>query len=310
MDVVIAGNPKPDIRWLRDGLDVTSDETILIEKESDTVYILTIEKVTKNSTGTYECVIKNRVGETRSKGLLSLLTEPSFSKDLGEVTSGKVGEDIVLEVELDGNPKPSVTWFKNGQQVTASELSENTDNKFRLHFKSVDAGDEAEYYCTAKNRIGEKTSRKIRFTVETEEKVYEKQEEESEQETKEESKETVTKPKIKRGLSNIIASDGQKDTELSVDVDMSSESSIKWFIGDVEITETDTRYKIVNDKSSGACKLIVKEANEGTSGVYKCKVSNEAGSDETSATLSVSSKPKFTKELKDQEAREGMLNLD
>lgn len=118
-------------------------------------------------------------------------------------------------------------------------------------------------------------------------------------------KEPVIKPKIKRGLSNISALQNQTDTELLVETETSSESTVKWFIDDIEIVDIDTRYKIVNDKSSGTHKLIVKEANEGTAGIYKCKVANEAGYDETSAEFTVSSKPEFMQELEDREALEG-----
>ena len=121
--------------------------------------------------------------------------------------------------------------------------------------------------------------------------------------------EPVVKPKIKRGLSDVSALQNQKDTELIVETSISesssSEESVKWFVDDIEIVEIDTRYKIVTEESSGRYKLIVKEANEGTAGVYKCKISNEAGYSETSAEFTVSSKPEFMQELEDREALEG-----
>lgn len=125
--------------------------------------------------------------------------------------------------------------------------------------------------------------------------------------------EPVVKPKIKRGLSDVSAIQNQKDTELVVETETSiSESSsskesraVKWFVDDIEIVEIDTRYKIVTEESSGTYKLIVKEANEGTAGLYKCKISNEAGYSETSAEFTVSSKPEFMQELEDREALEG-----
>ena len=119
--------------------------------------------------------------------------------------------------------------------------------------------------------------------------------------------EPVVKPKIKRGLSDVSALQNQKDTELIVEssISESSKESVKWFVDDIEIVEIDTRYKIVTEESSGRYKLIVKEANEGTAGVYKCRISNEAGYSETSAEFTVSSKPEFMQELEDREALEG-----
>ena len=126
-------------------------------------------------------------------------------------------------------------------------------------------------------------------------------------------KEPVVKPKIKVGLSNVSALQNQKDTTLTVEtetiiseINSSSEKrTVKWFVDDIEIVEIDTRYKIVTEETSGTYKLIVKEANEGTAGIYKCKIANEAGYDETSAEFTVSSKPEFMQELEDREAMEG-----
>ena len=280
MDVVIAGNPKPDIQWLRDGVDVSSDKSILIEKESDTVYILTIEKVTSNSVGTYECVIKNRVGYTKSKGILSLLTEPSFSKDLGEITSGKVGEDVALEVVIEGNPRPVVTWYKNGNPISTTVVSENTDNNFRLRFEPVELEDAAEYYCTAKNRIGEKTSRKIRFTVETEEKVYEKPE--------------VKKPTLLRGLSDTSVS--PNDTlVLKVTAEGTPEPSVTWCkdgtpigtIGpDGALTGTPPdNVSIAKDGTTHT--LTVKNVSPADAAAYSCNIKNDAGETSSAAQVTV-----------------------
>lgn len=282
MDVVIAGNPKPDIKWLRNGVDVSSDESILIEKESDTVYILTIEKVTSNSIGTYECVISNRVGETRSKGILSLLTEPSFTTDLGGITSGKVGENIALEVVVEGNPRPSVNWFKDGVQISTTVVSEHTDNKFRLRFEPVELEDGAEYYCVAKNRIGEKTSRKIRFTVETEEKVYPKEEP------------SKVKPSILRGLSDTSVSPG--DTlVLKVTVDGNPEPSVTWCkdstplgtIGPDSGDASGLPDNVSMAKDGNTHTLVVKNVSKADEASYTCNVKNDAGETSSASQVTV-----------------------
>ena len=274
MDVVISGNPIPEIQWLRNGVDVSSDKSISIKKESDTVYILTIEKVSSNNVGTYECAIKNRVGEARSKVLLSLLTEPSFTKDLGEITSGKVGELVTLEVGTEGNPKPVVTWYKDG---TAISTTESTANSSRLRLEGVKLEDAGEYYCTAKNRIGEKTSRKIRFTVE---KVDEKPE--------------AKKPTLLRGLSNTSVS--PNDTlVLKVTADGSPEPSVTWCkdgvplgtIGpDGNLTGTlPANVSITKDGTTHT--LTVKNVSAADAAAYTCTIKNDAGETSSASQVSV-----------------------
>jgi hypothetical protein len=85
MDVVISGNPVPDVKWLRNGKEIAGDENITIEKESEFVHILTVEKVTLEAMADYECVIRNAVGECRTKGRLIVTNPPDENgfQDLG-----------------------------------------------------------------------------------------------------------------------------------------------------------------------------------------------------------------------------------
>lgn len=254
-----------------------------------------------------------------------------------------------IEVEVDGSPKPSIQWLKNGQEVK-DDLSDG-----RKHALVVSPSDSSSNYSvivksSSSDQIsGNVTIRsdpalkdvtvhlntEVILTVNTSE--YNKSDitwsKESVTPGTGESRsasyklqvtqtseqiaapaastpsEPVVKPKIKRGLSDVSALQNQKDTELIVETSISESSKesreVKWFVDDIEIVEIDTRYKIVTEESSGRYKLIVKEANEGTAGVYKCKISNEAGYSETSAEFTVSSKPEFMQELEDREALEG-----
>lgn len=258
-----------------------------------------------------------------------------------------------IEVEVDGSPRPSIQWLKNGQEVK-DDLSDG-----KKHALVVSPSDSSSNYsvivksgdqsCSSDQISGNVTIRsdpalkdvtvhlntEVILTVNTSE--YNKSDitwsKESVTPGTADSRsasyklqvtqtseqiaapvattpnEPVVKPKIKRGLSDVSALQNQKDTELIVETSISESSeesrAVKWFVDDIEIVEIDTRYKIVTEESSGTYKLIVKEANEGTAGVYKCKISNEAGYSETSAEFTVSSKPEFMQELEDREALEG-----
>lgn len=257
-----------------------------------------------------------------------------------------------LEVEVDGNPTPTVQWFKNGQEIE-EEFSDghkhalvatDSTSSYSIVVKSgttynVTSGNVMIRSDPVLKNVAVHLNSEVILTVGTTE--YNKSDISWSKvsttpgisDTKTTSyklevvqvselpaaplapppKAPVAKPKIKRSLSNVSALQNQTDTELIVETEMittnesSSETTrtVKWFIDDIEIVEIDTRYKIVNEESSGTYKLIVKEANEGTAGVYKCKIANEAGYDETSAEFTVSSKPEFMQELEDREALEG-----
>ena len=387
MDVVISGNPAPDVKWLRDGKEIAEGNNITIEKESDLVYILTIEKVSSETIGLYECHISNRVGAAKSSGQLLLLSKPTFEKDL-EDASGVMGENGCIEVIVNGFPRPSISWFKDGEKIPTTVLTENPDNHFRLKFEPIEPEDAAEYYCEAKNRVGGLQSKRMKYTVqkpkESERKPTFSQgltdttvdagkpltltcfmdgepkptlenikwfkdgnpdagrilidyDEESgrctltlndvadddlgdykcQVKTSAGTQETscrvsggigFEKPKFKTELTDTSVELNETDFEFVIELEPNqvSTATIRWFQDGVEITDYDSRFKIISERTLNLYKLIIRKAEEKTVGTYKCTATNKFGSSESSARLSVSSPPKFIEQLKDKTLEPGM----
>jgi hypothetical protein len=387
MDVVISGNPAPDVKWLRDGKEIAEGGNITIEKESDLVYILTIEKVTSDTIGHYECIISNRVGSAKSSGQLLLLSKPTFEKDLEDM-SGVIGENGCIEVIVNGCPRPSVSWYKNDQKIPTTVLTENPDNHFRLKFEPVEPEDEADYYCEAKNRVGSLQSKRMKYSV-IKPKADERKptftqgltdatvdagkpliltcvidgepkptldnikwfkdgnpdagrilidyDEESGRctltlndvtdddlgdykcivKTPAGAQETSCRvsggigfdqPKFKKELTDTSITLNQIDYELVVELEPNqvSTASIRWFQDDVEISDHDSRFKVISDQKLNIFKLVIRKTEESSAGSYKCKATNKFGSIETSARLSVNSAPMFIEQLKDKPLDPGM----
>ncbi|XP_032417981.1 B-cell receptor CD22-like [Xiphophorus hellerii] len=66
----------------------------------------------------------------------------------GQITEGR---SVTLSCSSDANPAAKYTWRKKNNQSVVS-----TDQQFVL--SSILSSDSGQYYCTAQNQLGEKTS--------------------------------------------------------------------------------------------------------------------------------------------------------
>lgn len=100
---------------------------------------------------------------------VEVLSPPTFTRRL-EDTSTQEGSSFQLEATVEGNPLPTVSWFKNGACIDESPDYVITFNNGEclLRFEEVFLEDEADYTCRASNDLGEDTT-KARLTVTGEE---------------------------------------------------------------------------------------------------------------------------------------------
>ena len=90
--------------------------------------------------------------------LLTLLGKP-FIKDLPERTILAVGDLAILTCEVNGDPEPSVTWSKDGDNNIPRAQFKN-DGRI-LAIKDVLPIDSGVYECKASNKFGESRSSTI-----------------------------------------------------------------------------------------------------------------------------------------------------
>ncbi|KAM9804056.1 inactive tyrosine-protein kinase 7 [Neosynchiropus ocellatus] len=109
--------------------------------------------------GNFECVARNLVtGEELHSTNASFnikwlesggvtLKEPASEGDI------ESSEPVTLRCHIDGHPRPTCQWFKDGVKLT--EKSHQINNKERtITFKSASPDDNGLYYCCAKNAAG------------------------------------------------------------------------------------------------------------------------------------------------------------
>lgn len=92
-------------------------------------------------------------------------------------------------------------------------------------------------------------------------------------------------PKIIKPLQDMTVTEHDKDVTFDVKVEAFPKPTIKWFLDEVEISET--RKEFTRIEADDGLKLIIKEVSSELSGQYSCKITNELGSTESSAKLTV-----------------------
>lgn len=76
-----------------------------------------------------------------------------------------VGESLSWQAIIKGNPKPDITWSKDGKVLEKGERydfeEDKRNNKFTLVIKEVEIDDKGTYQVMAKNYLGEDSAHAI-----------------------------------------------------------------------------------------------------------------------------------------------------
>lgn len=150
--------PEPDVVWTFNGDEITSSKNVRIVTESDmNMYfsVLQISGVQKRQEGTYEVIARNREGESRLPILVKVRTSEQEAPEVLEPLRNmiiRVGESIMLNTQIVGNPTPKLTWFKNGKPLKANIKSDNDTHTLTLIAPTTEHS--GEYTVKAVNSLG------------------------------------------------------------------------------------------------------------------------------------------------------------
>ncbi|XP_047609819.1 hemicentin-1 isoform X2 [Phacochoerus africanus] len=149
----VKGTPKPAIKWLRNGRELTGGEPGISILESGTR--LVIASVTPYDNGEYMCVAANEAGTTERKYNLKVHVPPVI-KDQEQVTnvSVLVNQLTSLVCEAEGAPSPIIMWYKDDIQVTESNTIQIVNNGKILKLFKATPEDAGRYSCKAINIAG------------------------------------------------------------------------------------------------------------------------------------------------------------
>ena len=82
-----------------------------------------------------------------------LIVPPNIADSASEYFATQ-GSSVRLACDVEGDPKPQVTWSKNGMRILDTDPHYLMDGSGSLEVLSVDHDDTATYLCTAVNVAG------------------------------------------------------------------------------------------------------------------------------------------------------------
>lgn len=117
------GIPKPEVKWFRNGIEITPTNKNEIKIYENTAE-LTISEITKKDSGKYEIRVQNEVGEARSSSSITVKEH----KDTSEVKAPRFvepiqpqlvaeGEVVIMETKVESYPASSFQWFHESKPL-------------------------------------------------------------------------------------------------------------------------------------------------------------------------------------------------
>ncbi|XP_050523342.1 obscurin isoform X47 [Daktulosphaira vitifoliae] len=283
LTVEIEASPKPIVQWYKDSKTIKKSNKIkYVTDEVSGTYTLIILNTKMEDAGLYSVVASNQFSQISDACQVNLKMPPQFIGALAKEVETFEGDYVSLSVRVEGDPAPQVKWYFNDELIIPENTHFKTNTEGDVHtllICNITRQDSGKYTCEISNESGSNTS---------EGKLFVK-----------------CPPIFKIPLKDTKTIEGDTDVEFTVQLNAYPKPTVKWFREEEEITETTTEFTCVEDGNN--YKLIIKEAKTKLSGKYKCRATNEIGSYDSEATLTVMSQPTFKNGLKDLDIAEGGL---
>ncbi|XP_075999516.1 myotilin [Genypterus blacodes] len=165
IDFKVGGLPTPDVCWYLDGKAIRPDDyhkMLVCEKG---LHSFIIEIVTVHHAGVYECVARNRAGESRFTMKLDVIAQevlrpPTFVQKMLN-SRALEGDTVRLECKVDASPPPQLFWKKDKDmlRIDPSRMSLYQDGSGRqcLLIERLMKSDAGWYTLSAINEAGMST---------------------------------------------------------------------------------------------------------------------------------------------------------
>ncbi|XP_064598292.1 titin-like isoform X2 [Liolophura sinensis] len=251
--------------------------------------------------GCYECVVKNAGGAAKSSATLTVEAAlpksfpPKFTQQLRSQTL-EDGQRLIFHAIVTGSPQPSIKWFRNSREITATEdvmISFDGANA-KLQIEDVLPEDSADFMCLAQNEAGEART-KATLTVMANESA-------APSEVRKEA------PRFLRELKNIEVKDGER-VEMVVEVEGTPPIDVVWVRNNKEIPANSPDF--VQTSKGNVHRLVIEEVFPEDSGTYSCEIYNDFGDTDSQCKLTVQdageahSAPEFIVKPKTVQTEEG-----
>ncbi|KAL1440791.1 hypothetical protein MTO96_009091 [Rhipicephalus appendiculatus] len=149
----VDANPRiGDVVWRLDGKDLSPGRHVIMSNQS-----LVLQRVHRDSSGSYTCVASNRIGETESEPLeITVKHAPACNQSQTTVYAASRHEEVHIVCDVSAQPNDvSFKWTFNNS-ATKHELSSFTSSGGRsvLYYTARKDTDYGTFQCLANNSIG------------------------------------------------------------------------------------------------------------------------------------------------------------
>ncbi|ODM95694.1 Myosin light chain kinase, smooth muscle, partial [Orchesella cincta] len=154
------------LMWLKDGLEIVNNPDYKTDFLDGSTAMLTIDEALQEDSAIFTCRAfgegENVMVETSGRltirePVTSLLLPPQFLPH-APVSIGEHGKSHFLQLKVEGNPLPTVMWFKDGQCIDTSPDYIITFNNglCEIQFDElVKDMDDGVYICVGTNKLGD-----------------------------------------------------------------------------------------------------------------------------------------------------------
>ncbi|XP_034061419.1 titin-like, partial [Gymnodraco acuticeps] len=262
----VKGSPTLSVQWQKDENWILENAKIERTFENN-VATLRIPACEATHGGKYTCQVVNEAGQEKCFATLTVQEPPQITEK-PEVIKVTVGDPVSLDCKVTGSPELKVKWMKNGkelQSIRQHKLTfENTMSSLRV--QSAQKEDEGEYVFEVANHISS-CSCKVKVIV-----------------LEQVIPPSFTKPLVDMG--EILGS----FVQISCKISGSLPISVEWQQDGSKVC-SGVKHKLIQQDNSVSVEIEQLERSD--AGCYSCKLTNAAGSCESSGSLMVKEPPSF-----------------
>ncbi|XP_045464007.1 obscurin isoform X4 [Harmonia axyridis] len=277
LELQVKGYPKPNVKFTHNNKTIEAGSKYKILYEDEESISLVIKDVQSEDAGKYTIVAENELGSDVGEMSLTVKAPPKITKKI-ENTSVHADEVLKLTMTIEGVPKPTVKYLKNGKEIKKSERVKFVEegDKYSLVIQKTSIKDTGSYSVVAMNEMAQ-VSEFWELDV-------------------------FSKPKIIQGLEKSkIVSQGE-NVDFVIKCESKPKAEVKWFKDDVEI-KSDSHYTIKEEGDSYILKISGAVTTDAAK--YKFKAMNIHGTVEDEVKVDVKKGPKITKPLNNMTVTEG-----
>ncbi|XP_067448984.1 neurofascin isoform X2 [Thunnus thynnus] len=151
LECIAAGVPTPRITWTKDGENLVATSRMKVKNFNK---MIQIPKASFEDAGEYACTATNKINYIEHTITVRVKAAPFWLEKPTDLVLAPE-ENGRLVCRSDGAPRPTISWFINGEPIeTATPQPNRQVSGDTLTLRSVTAADTAVYQCNASNQYG------------------------------------------------------------------------------------------------------------------------------------------------------------